>query len=55
MPPKETARFEFLNNHNAQFRNGKIQVNLKNKETQKSEQIELVPFPKTILRQASFN
>jgi len=53
--PKETARFEFLNNHNAQFRNGKIQVSLKNKETQKSEQIELVPFPKTILRQASFN
>ena len=53
--PKQTARFEFLKNHNAQFQNGKILVILKNKETQKSEQIQLVPLSKTILRQASFN
>ena len=52
--PKETARFEFSKNHDAQFQNGKIQVTLKNKETQKSERIELVPLAKTILRQASF-
>ena len=53
--PKETVRFDFLNNHNAKFQNGKIEVILKNKETQKSERIELVPLAKTILRQASFN
>jgi hypothetical protein len=50
----DSSRFEFFQNHKAIFQEGKISVNLKNKVTQKTEKLELIPVGKTILRQVSF-
>jgi DUF1680 family protein len=52
--PLDSIRYEFIQNHQARFRDGKISVNLKNKTTQKTEKLELIPVGKTILRQVSF-
>jgi hypothetical protein len=52
--PMDSSRFEFFQNHKAIFQEGKISVNLKNKVTQKTEKLELIPVGKTILRQVSF-
>lgn len=52
--PLDSNRYEFIGNHNARFLNGRISVSLKNKATQKNENLELIPLAKTILRQVSF-
>jgi DUF1680 family protein len=52
--PKDNARFQFMEDHNATFREGKITVKAKNKTTNQVEKITLIPFGKTILRQVSF-
>ena len=52
--PKDSIRYEFLQNHQAKFQDGKISVNLRNRTTQKTEKLELIPLSKTILRQVSF-
>ena len=52
--PLDSCRYEFIRNHQARFRDGKIIVHLKNKTTQKTEKLELIPLAKSILRQASF-
>jgi len=52
--PIDSNRYEFIRNHHAKFQDGKIFVNLKNKTSQKTENLELIPLGKTILRQASF-
>jgi DUF1680 family protein len=52
--PIDSSRYEFILNHQARFRDGKISVYLKNITTQNTEKLELYPFGKTILRQVSF-
>jgi DUF1680 family protein len=52
--PIDSSRYEFILNHKARFLDGKINVFLKNKTTQKTEKLDLVPLGKTILRQLSF-
>ena len=52
--PKDSVRYEYIENHQARFHDGKICVNLKNKKTQKKETQELIPFGRTILRQVSY-
>jgi len=52
--PTDSNRYEFIRNHQARFYDGRIVVNLKNKTSQKTEKLELIPLGKTILRQASF-
>jgi len=52
--PTDTSRYEFISAHHATFQDGKLRVNLKNKNTQKTEPNELIPLGKTILRQVSF-
>jgi uncharacterized protein len=52
--PQENARYAFVKNHQARFKNGSLWVKLKNQNTQKIEKVELIPFGKTILRQVSF-
>jgi len=52
--PIDSSRYEFIENHQAKFHNGKINVHLKSKATQEIENLELIPVAKTILRQASF-
>ena len=52
--PKDSLRYEFIENHQARFQDGKICVILKNKKTQKKESQELIPFGRTILRQVSY-
>ncbi|MEI7982519.1 MAG: beta-L-arabinofuranosidase domain-containing protein, partial [Bacteroidota bacterium] len=52
--PLNTSRYEFIRNHQARFQDGNISVNLKNKTTQKTEKLDLIPLGKTILRQVSF-
>jgi DUF1680 family protein len=52
--PKEITKYQFIENHNAKFENDKITVTLKNTTTNQLENIVLVPFGQTILRQASF-
>jgi DUF1680 family protein len=52
--PADSGRYEFITSHQARFRDGKISTSLKNKTTQKTEKVELIPMGKTILRQVSF-
>lgn len=52
--PSDSSRYEFFSKHHARFQNGKIMIKLKNKNTQKTESVELIPLGKTILRQVSF-
>lgn len=52
--PIDTARYEFIPNHSAHFKDGKISLSLKNRDTHKIENLELIPIGKTILRQVSF-
>jgi len=52
--PMDSSRYEFIRNHQAIYRDGKITVHLRNKATQKTEKLELIPLAKSILRQASF-
>ena len=52
--PVDTSRYEFIPNHRAHFKDGKISLYLKNRDTHKIEPLELIPIGKTILRQVSF-
>jgi DUF1680 family protein len=52
--PIDTNRFEFIEDNQATFNNGQIIFNAKNKITNQIENIRLIPFGKTILRQVSF-
>jgi DUF1680 family protein len=50
----DSLRYQFVEDHKAKYKDGKIRAYLKNKDTQLTEQVDLIPFGKTILRQASF-
>jgi hypothetical protein len=52
--PKDATRYEFINDNKAEYRDGKILLNLRNKTTGRVKPIELIPIGKTILRQAGF-
>jgi DUF1680 family protein len=52
--PKDNHSFEFIEENQASFNKGKITIKAKNKKTQQIENIKLIPFGKTILRQVSF-
>lgn len=52
--PLNYTSFEYIKNENPVLKNGKLMVKLKNKSTQTTETVKLIPFGKTILRQASF-
>lgn len=52
--PKDNHRFEFIEENQAAFNKGQITIKAKNKTTQQIENITLIPFGKTILRQVSF-
>jgi uncharacterized protein len=48
------THYQFIDDNKAQFKNGFIKVNLKNKTNNNVEAVYLLPFCKTILRQAGF-
>ncbi|MEI6899659.1 MAG: beta-L-arabinofuranosidase domain-containing protein, partial [Bacteroidota bacterium] len=50
----DSVKYQFIDDHQAVYHDGKITVSLKNKTTGKIERVELVPFGKTILRQVGF-
>ena len=52
--PIENIKYQFIEKNNAKFENGKINVTLKNNYTNQLENVVLVPFGQTVLRQASF-
>jgi len=51
---KSKEHYEFIENNNASFENNRIKLNLKNTISNQIEEISLIPFGKTILRQVSF-
>ncbi len=52
--PKDSSRYEFIQNHQAIFDGTEMIIKAKNKSTGQIENIKLIPFGKTILRQVSF-
>jgi len=52
--PTENNRYKFIKNNKAKYNNRQILVTLKNNKTKKLENLTLIPFGKTILRQVSF-
>lgn len=52
--PKNTNRFQYIEDNQAKFRSGVITLKARNTTTQQIENITLIPFGKTILRQVSF-
>jgi DUF1680 family protein len=52
--PKDSSMYEFIKKNNARYTDGKIILKLNNRKTGKPEKVELIPFGKTVLRQASF-
>ncbi|MFZ4725681.1 MAG: beta-L-arabinofuranosidase domain-containing protein [Paludibacter sp.] len=52
--PDNYTQYDFVKDNNATYANGKINLKLKNKSTNTNEQIELVSFGKTVLRQVTF-
>jgi hypothetical protein len=52
--PINTNRYKFIEENQASFNNGQIILKAKNKTTNQIENITLIPFGKTILRQISF-
>lgn len=52
--PLDINRFQFIEDNKASINNGQIKVKVKNKATNQLENITLIPFGKTILRQVSF-
>jgi DUF1680 family protein len=52
--PIDYNRFQFIEANEATFSKGQIKVKAKNKTTNELENITLIPFGKTILRQVSF-
>ncbi len=51
---KSKEHYEFIENNNAAFENNRIKLNLKNTISNQIEEISLIPFGNTILRQVSF-
>jgi DUF1680 family protein len=52
--PLDSTQYAFIEINHARYLDGCIWVDLKNNKTQKAQKLELIPFGKTILRQASF-
>ncbi len=52
--PLHYSKFQFVNNCKPVFNNNIIRLSLKNTTTNQIEQVELIPFAKTVLRQVSF-
>jgi DUF1680 family protein len=52
--PKTYTKYQFIENNKAKFENDKISVTLKNSTTNELENVVLIPFGQTILRQVSF-
>jgi DUF1680 family protein len=52
--PIDRNRFQFIEDHQASFSNGQLKIKAKNTTTHQIENITLIPFGKTILRQLSF-
>lgn len=52
--PKNRIRYQFIDGNQAKFNNGQITIKAKNATTHQIENITLIPFGKTILRQLSF-
>lgn len=52
--PKNKIRYQFINDNQAKLNNGQITIKAKNTTTNQIENITLIPFGKTILRQLSF-
>jgi DUF1680 family protein len=52
--PIKTKQYRFVEANKAKYNKNSIQVRLMNKETDEIETLKLVPFGKTILRQAGF-
>lgn len=52
--PIKTKQYQFVEANKAKYNKNSIQVRLLNKETNEIETLKLVPFGKTILRQAGF-
>lgn len=52
--PKDNLRYQFIEENKADYNNGQISIYLKNKSTNQIENITLIPFGRTILRQVSF-
>jgi DUF1680 family protein len=52
--PKELTRYQFVQDNQAIFDKGKINIKALNKSNNQIENIQLIPFGKTILRQVSF-
>jgi DUF1680 family protein len=52
--PKNNNRFKFVEDNQATFNDGKIVIKAKNATTNQIDNITLIPFGKTILRQVSF-
>lgn len=52
--PIDSNRYQFIEENQATFRNGQINIKAKNKTSKQIESITLIPFGKTILRQVSF-
>ncbi len=52
--PKENTKYKFIENNNAKFENNTINLTLKNTSTNQLENVVLVPFGQTVLRQVSF-
>jgi hypothetical protein len=52
--PLSTDRFTYQEGEEVTFSDGKVVTKLINQTTQKSEQVELIPIGKTILRQVTF-
>jgi DUF1680 family protein len=52
--PKEKLSYSFIKDNNAKFINGVLEVQLMNNLSHKIENVQLIPFGKTILRQVSF-
>ncbi|MFN8095514.1 MAG: glycoside hydrolase family 127 protein [Vicinamibacteria bacterium] len=52
--PRDGARYAFVERHEAAYRDGRLFVRLRNRDTQAIERVELVPPGRTILRQLAF-
>lgn len=52
--PIENTKYQFIEKNNAKFENDKINLTLKNTTTNQLEDVILVPFGQTVLRQVSF-
>lgn len=52
--PLENFHYKFYEEGKVKFYNGKVNVELKNERTNTIENVELIPFGKTLLRQVSF-